>query len=419
MKSFVKKTLLASLTLFASAGLLVACGGGEEEPSESTDVLNFVAVSTSGWDVDTTVGTHTYKFALNLKQDQTLEFKAVCTGEAQQGGQGGFPGGPGGGGFPGFGAYKGSVNANAEAPVDGEGEGEGEAEEETPVDYSEFDFSYTGTWSEETGYGYIINYNNKTIHVDYIKNQGRHQFYDIVSTDEGNATVWFQARDSEYRSKLASDYKVWDERDSTYIFTGTTTGNNGSIAFAYLYCHSDGSVVFNTASGADRKITLGLTWSLSNIVLSIVDGDTTYTADNSINTAHPGYRLNYSSIAFFCSTSSSVTWEEMTHGDFDGATKYQFVGSYTTSGPDGGTKNVEMNCTVNDTVFIYSSNSLMKKGTYTFDEVADQFTFNFEGEDPATSTKDGNSYVYSFQIVIQSFFGTSTIDVTLTYTPEA
>ena len=74
-------------------------------------------------------------------------------------------------------------------------------------------------------------------------------------------------------------------------------------------------------------------------------------------------------------------------------------------------------CTQEDILYDVDFNvTLDPENTY---YAGDPVTFNFEGEDPATSTKDGDSYVYSFQIVIQSFFGTSTIDVTLTYTPEA
>lgn len=395
MKSFVKKSF-ASLLLLGAAGALFACSGEDTASSDSsTEVANeqdFVAVTASEWDAEVTVGSHIYTFDLALKADSTLSFEATCVGESQS---------MGGGGFPGFGSV--IVSSSSEA-----------------VDYSSYDFSFGGSWTLETGYGYILSFEDdakSTIHVDYNKTQGRHEFYYSVTTSEGSTTTLFQARDSAFRSTLADDYATWDERDSTYIFTGETTGNNNSLAYAYLYCHSDGSAVFNTASGSDREVTLGLSWSVTDGVFSLVDGDSTYTADTSINTSRPGYRLNYQDIAFFCSTSSSVAWDDMENGDFDGETLYKFEGSLTTSGMNVTTYFIELDLAVDNRAFLYIGSTQNTTGTYTFEN--EVFHIELAGHDATDVSKnDDGSYTYTFVYSVSSGWGGATdYDVSLTYTP--
>lgn len=403
MKLQNNKLFLSVSVLILGTGV-VSCGSTKEDNNiEEKEQLSFVGVTSTEWDAEVTVGDYKYKFSIDFEDNNTLTFNATCTGKGASQSGGGFPG-------PGF-------------PI-GPGEStENETEEPDLTDYSKFSFDFTGSWEKETGYGYILNFNDdaKTvIHTDYNKNQGRHQFYYLVTTDSGSATTLFQAKDSEFRNELASDYKTWDERDSTYIFTGKVTGNNNSVANGYIYCHKDNSAVFNTASGSNRAVTLGLKWKLENNVFTLTDDkNAQYIASNSINSEHPGYRLSYSGSTFFCSTNSNVNWNDMSNEDFDGKTLYQFIGSYTTEGPDGGTKEVELNLTNNDNkMFLYTSGVLSKQGTYKFEN--DTFTLLFDGEEAVTINKgDDGKYVYSFQIKVSSFFGEQTIDVSLTYVPEA
>lgn len=393
-----KKTLVGLLSLISLA-TITSCGNKEESTTtEKTSEQEFVAVTSSSWDAEVTVGSFKYQFDLILSKDNTLSFSANCVSKVQTQ--------QGGGGFPGFGE-----NSNDAGQT---------SEEE--IDLATKNFTFTGSWQEETGYGYILNFQdskNTVIHTDFNTIEGRHQFYYLVEADDSSATVLFQAKDSNYRKQLAADYKTWDERDSTYIFEGKTTGNNNSVATAYLYCHSDNSAVFNTASGSDRKVTLGLSWEIKDNKFILKDGNTTYTGDSSINTSHPGYRVSYSSTALFASTLSSVESSELSNEDFDGTTLYQFTGSYTTEGPDGGTKNVELNLTDNaNKMYLYSAGMLSKQGTYTFEN--EVFNLSFEGEETVTVSKVDSKYTYTFQIVTSGFFGgTSTIDVELTYIPEA
>lgn len=394
MKSFVKKSA-ALLLLSGAIGALASCGGSSDSASSSSSgesevEQSFVAVTASSWDAEVTVGSHIFTFDLTLMSDNTLSFDATCVGEAQSGG--------GGWGF-----------------IVADGESSSAA-----TDYSSYDFSFSGSWELETGYGYILSFEDEaktTVHVDYNKTQGRHEFYYSVVTDEGSAVTLFQARDSAFRSTLADDYASWDERDSTYIFTGEVTGNNNSVAHAYIYCHSDGSAVYNTANGSDRAVTLGLRWALSDGTFTLTEGSTVYTADNSINSAHPGFRLNYDGAAFYCSTDSSISWLDMDNGDFDGTTLYQFTGSYTTTGPDGSTQNVELNLTDRSTAFLYTGSSLSASGTYTYsDSIFHIELSGYEAQD--VSLVDG-VYTYTYTYTYSSWGGTSSIEVALTYTPEA
>ena len=420
MKRLNHKVLLPLFALTAS-GLLGSCGTDTSSPvGEDGVVLDFVACTDSSWDAEVTLGSFVYQFDVKLKDDNSVSLEADCLEEAQQGGQGGGPGGPGGG-FPGGpggpgGGFPGGPGGGGQQEATSSKEPMSEAELEKQ------DFTIGGTWELEEGYGYILNLSDATksvIHVDYNLTQGRHEFYYQVPHGDDKATVLFQAKDSGFRNSLAADYKTWDERDSKHIFIGETTGNNGSVAHAYLYCHSDGSAKFDTASRSSRVITLGLTWTETNGKFVLKDeAGTEYTAENSINTSHPGYRLSYDDTALFCST-GSIDSLDMTNEDFDGKTLYQFTGEYTTTGPDGKTNEVELNLTENENkMFLYVSGKLNTKGTYSF--ANEVFTLNFDGKEPAEVSKNADGkYVYTFKIIVQSFFGTQEIDCELTYPPGA
>jgi hypothetical protein len=393
-----KKLSLLSFLAFSSI-LTVGCSQKADSSttnSANTDTsVHFVAVESTSWDATITIGTHKYQFDIALKDDKTINFAATCSGVVEKNNNQG-------GGF-------GPMGANDSVE---------ETSSSAEVDLTKYNFSYDGTWSLEEGYGYVLNLKDSAlsvIHTSYDTTQGRHQFYYLVTTDEGSVTTLFQYKDSGFRKSLAKDYKTWDERDSQYIFVAETAGNNNSIALSYLYFHKDNSVVYNYASGSSRKATLGMTWKLVDNVPVMVSGETEYTPDVALN--GKGYRLAYNNYGFLCSTDSNVDSLSLKNADFDGATLYQFSGSYTTSGPDGGTKNVELNLTDNENkMFLYSNNSLSKKGTYTFEN--EVFTLNFDGEDPVSVNKneEGN-YVYTYQIQSSGFFGNSTTDVVLTYTP--
>ena len=131
-------------------------------------------------------------------------------------------------------------------------------------DLAKYNWSVTGTYKLEKGYGYTISFNDEgktVIHTDFDKTEGRHEFYYNVKIGEESQTLKFQAKDPTFKDSLAKDYKKWDERDSKYIFYAKATGNNNSVATAYMYLHdSDKSVVVNTPNGANRSLSFGMTW---------------------------------------------------------------------------------------------------------------------------------------------------------------
>lgn len=399
MKSF-KKTLFCSLCFVASLGMASCSKNGSSVKPSSTDdkdkTIHFVAVTDTSFDAEVTVGKHKYRFDLALDGSKSAKFTATCTGKGASGGGSGGPGGSG----------------QEEKPT---------SQEPEETDFTKYDFSFNGSWELEAGYGYKITLQdagNSVIHTDFNKTQGRHQFYYNVATDEGSSVTLFQYKDSQFAKTLASDYKTWDERDSVYAFSGKAVGNNSSVATAYLYAHKDGTVLVNEPNGSGRKVTMGLTWKNEGDDFVLMDKDKKYVAFNSLDKTKDGYRVSYNSVTYFCSKVSSMKNSEMTNELFDGKTLYQFTGSYTTSGPDGGTKEVFLNLTdYENGLYLYTGDNLTKKGTYEFKD--GKFSLQFEGEEKMEVSKneEGN-YVYSFQITTSSFFGTSTVDVVLTYTPK-
>ena len=284
-------------------------------------------------------------------------------------------------------------------------------------DLAKHNWTLTGTYKLEKGYGYVLNLNDSqksVIHADFDKYEGRHEFYYNVNIEGHESLIKFQAKDPTFYKTLSKDYAKWDERDSKYIFKATATGNNNSKATAYMYMHSDGSVVLNSPSGANRTVTYGLTWEEKDGKITLHDGQQSFEAVASVNKDHPGYRLVYNNLAYFVSLNPEVKWSKLTLSDFDGETKYEFVGSYTTSGPDGGTKNVSLNLGVDGRANLYEG-GFAPSATGTWSEAGDTLTVNLEGREPLVSVKDAEGkHGFVYQITVSSFFGTSTVDVVLT-----
>ena len=309
MKSFASKK--AMLPLVACS--LIALTGCQKERMAFT----FVATSSTEWNTSVSIGDWTYKFKGNLQSGNKFVLSAITDGKAQTGGPGGPGGGFPGGGFPG-GGFPAEETSETSQPT----------EEELRAQ----DFTIEGTWTHDVGYGYVLNLNdeNKTvIHADYSKIEGRHSFYYTVTKGDKSSLVYFQAKDPTYRNRLAKDYQTWDKRDSKYILTAKATGNNSSVAYAYMYCHNDGSVVINAPKNMspDRSVTFGNTWTENDRhVVSLISGDVTYPGVETINPAHPGYRISYNGLTFLYSFDENVKWSKLTIEDFDGTAIYKFAG---------------------------------------------------------------------------------------------
>lgn len=412
MRSLVKKVAL-SLACLGSIGL-VGCGQTESSSVPGTNnsgatenlVQEFVAVTSTSWDAEVTLGKELYTFSMALKTDKTISFKATCTGQkSENSNQGG--GGSESNGFAGF-DYGHVKKAEGEAPASQQGEA-AEPESE-PVDLTVYDFSLTGTWEEETGYGYKLSIDNTVIHTDYNKDQGRHQFYWNIVHGENSATVLLQSKDSGYRKKLASDYKTWDDRDSEYVFFCEATGNNSSVATGYMYCHKDKSINLNLPSGSDRSISMNVgTWEVTNNVFSITKNNVTYTADTSLSAARPGYRIVFEDYTWFCSKNTSVNWTDFETSDFDGANVYVFAAENNKG---------YLNLTDNQNkMYLYIDGALVKTGVWAF--AAETFTLTFAGEDPLTIAKENGSYTFTYEQTNNAGSTTeSKTTIDFVYTPE-
>ena len=183
--------------------------------------------------------------------------------------------------------------------------------------------------------------------------------------------------------------------------------------------HSDGSVIVNTPNGANRSIKTGLTWeekgAENDRQIIVHDGQTTIEAVKSVNADHPGYMLTYSGSTYLLSLKEDVKWKKLTISDFDGESSYEFTGSYTTSGPDGGEKAVNLNLYTNNVAKLYVGGwTAEAAGTWAKD--GDVITVNLEGKDPMVSTKEDGKYVFTYQITMSSLCGTTTVDVKLSQT---
>jgi len=447
MNSFVKKTSLALLCMTAM-GLLAGCGGAEKESTaQSDDVLNFVAVTSTAWDADVTLGSNTYKLDVVLKKDKKAMLTATCTAhkEATQGGQqggdqGGFPGGDFGGGD--FGGGEQQPGGDQQQPGGDQQQPGGEQTSEagfpggpqaaqevesvaatTSADYSSYNFTVEGTWSLEEGYGYDIVLGGKTIHTNYVKLEARHEFYYTVSHDDASSSVKFQAKDSDFRKTLAKDWAPYHERNAEISFKAQAEGNNSSIDTAYFFLVKDGSCYYDKPQGSARSIDTTATWKKENGKYIVEGSGKTATVETSVAGAeHEGFRLAWDGKTFLNSKNGS--WTEMTSADFDGRTKYAFVGQRQyQSGPPGSyaTQNITMNCTDTNRFYAYADGQLIKTGDYTF--ASETFTITPDGEDPTTVAKVDGVYKYTlaWSYTEQRGPNVSTVNAEceLVYTPAA
>ena len=283
-------------------------------------------------------------------------------------------------------------------------------------DLAAHNWSVEGTYVFEKGYGYTITFKdegNTVIHTDFDKTEGRHGFYYRVKIGETASTLKFQAKDPTFKDSLAKDYQKWDVRDSSYIFYAKATGNNNSVATAYMYLHgSDNSVVIDTPSGSERSLTFGLSWEKRGNTVVVKNGDKEYVADPSVNADHPGFRLVYEGNAYFCSLNENVKWKKMLTSDFDGETQYEFEGSYTTSGPDGGTKAVKLHLGKDGKSRLYAgSDAPSFVGTWASN--AGVTTVSIDGKDGTFDVGADGKMSIIVRITAAGMFGSSTYEVTM------
>ena len=279
-------------------------------------------------------------------------------------------------------------------------------------DLEKYNWAVEGTYVYEKGYGYKITFNDEgktVIHTDFDRTEGRHSFYYNVKIGDESETILFQAKDPTFKDSLVKDYKKWDERDSTYIFYAKATGNNNSVATAYMYLHgSDNSVVLNTPNGANRSLKFGMTWEKKGEQIIVHDGDTEYVAEASVNAEHPGYRIVYSGNTYYCSLNPEFKWKKFVTADFEGANTHEFVGSYTTSGPDGGTKEVNFNLLETGAAKLYLGSSTASFVGEWSKDANNKLTITLEGKTAEFVPNAEGKYEITLRVSVSSFFGSST-----------
>lgn len=453
MKSFVMKKALVSVMSLLAVGALVACGnnaggkssGGEEE---NQHVLEFRPVTTGAGstssDVEVTIGSYKFKLGIDLEKDYTLSFYGNCTGKAQQGGgQGGprfakiveseadgdepgepgepgepsEPGEPGdnpggdnpggdfpGGDFPGGGENPGGPGEGGQPGQGGDQQG-GEQTSEPEEDYSKKNFQKAGTWKTDE-WGYVLTIDSKEFHSDYMIDQYRHDFNMNVTVDDASALVHFTAYDDSFQPK---DSKTFAERNAEYVFQ--------SSASEFLFLEKDHSVVTSSYQGVSRTQTLPSdTWSLEGNVLKVGN----VVAEASINTAHPGYKLNYNGKAYFCSTNASVSPLDMNNSDIYGEAELILTGSYTVrNGPTSTNYECELDLFKTGTVKFFSNGSedASKAGTWT--KTGNVYTLTLGTDEPVEMAPNADgSYTFVLMVTSQSSGpwggGTTTTEVPLT-----
>ena len=283
----------------------------------------------------------------------------------------------------------------------------------------QYNWSVNGTCTYEKGYGYKIVFNDEgktEVHTDFDKTEGRHEFYYRVKIGETSSVLKFQAKDPTFKDQLAKDYKKWDERDSKYIFYAKATGNNNSVATAYIYLHeTNNEVTVNTPNGANRSLSFGMKWEDRNGQIVVKDGETEYLVDKSVaNAEHQGLRLIYGGNTYYCSLNPEVKWKKLTTADFEGANTHEFVGSYTTSGPDGGVKEVNLNCVEDGKAKLYLGSSTASfVGTWSKD-ASNKLTIELDGKTGEFTPGADGKYSIVIRVTISSFFGSSTETIALT-----
>ena len=329
MKFFKRMTLLSITAL--SAGLaLVGCKSNVKMP------VTFVAVTSSEYNAAVSFGQYSYKF--KGKVDQKSD--------------------------------KFTLEATVQVPEAKEGE------EVSSVDWSSHNWSLDGTYTLTDGYGYVLQLNDakkSVIHTDFIKTEGRHDFYYTVEIENVKSQVHFQAKDPAFKNSLAKDYKTWDQRDSKYIFYAKATGNNGSAATAYLYLHSDGSAKMDhpNSRSADRTVDTEFTWEEAGGVITLKKDQQQWNSIASINSAKPGYAIFHDDYTFICPTNSDVKWKKMELTDFKGESTHEFKGSYSTTGPDASTTELNLLLFASGSAGIYNAKSWKELGAGSWSEQED------------------------------------------------
>ena len=298
--SRIKRAGWILFLMLCCAVLLTACGGDTAQPKvteapakAAAPVLTFVAADKTNWDKEITIGDYAYTLAVNLEDGGKRTLVATCTGVPAAQGNGGSGGSGGGNAEP------------SEEPV-----------VLTDEQKAAQNFTQTGTWTYEKGYGYTVTINGYTTKTSYDKASARQQFYAVITNNGApSGLTEFQAKDTAFRSEMAADYQDYEARDALYMFGGTGSTATGNASSTKVYLEKDGVANSIVQSGSSPTYTRG-TWTENADKSLSINLSGAYTADYCDVAGKEGYRLTYNSQTMYSNTAV-----EYVDADFDGATK--------------------------------------------------------------------------------------------------
>ena len=293
--------------------LLSGCtAGGDEttppasDPSTSDAKITFVVADKTNWDKEVTLNGYTYTLNVLIKDGGVLELVGTCTGKAQAatGGQE-------------TGSSDGETTDGAAGETTGATEAPATEAPMTDAEKAAKNFTKTGTWTLEAGYGYTLTIDGYTTKTNWDKASGRHYFYaDINHDGASTGLIQFQGKDSGFRNEVAADYEDFEVRDAEVIFTASGTTTTGNASQTNLYLEKDGSANSVVISGSSTTYTRGSWVKNENGSLTVSIGGSDYDVAYCDIAGKEGYRITYSSSTMYCTLSGAEI--EYTDEDFNG-----------------------------------------------------------------------------------------------------
>lgn len=303
----IPRAAVAGLALCAV--LLTGCtkspSGTETTPTASSSTsqsdgnLSFVAADKSNWDKEVAIGDYQYTLAVNFAKGGTLTLTGTCTGRKQAEAQRGGPGGSGN-----------SDEETTEATTQ---------PELTDSEKAALNFTLTGTWTYDTGYGYTVTIGDYTTKTDYDKASARQVFYaQITANGATSDLIQFQGKDTAFRKEIAADYEDFEIRDAAFVFEYVQTSSNNNPNSTHLYLEKDGSANALTYQGSSPTYKRGSWKENADKSLTLTMDGKDYIADYCDVSGKEGYRITYNSDTMYASVSGAEI--SYTDEDFNGKT---------------------------------------------------------------------------------------------------
>ena len=300
MKSINGIKRMIAVILMICMVLMSGCTGSEEPTTAPTNAptseakITFVVADKTNWDKEVTLNGFAYTLNVNILADGKLELVGTCTGKPQAA-AGGQQGGSGGG------EVEETEPPVTEAPM-------------TDAEKAAKNFTKTGTWTYEAGYGYTLTINGYTTKTNWDKASGRHYFYAEINVDGASTgLIQFQGKDSGFRKEVASDYEDFEIRDAKIIFTASGTTATGNASQTQLYLEKDGTANSVGVSGSSTTYTRGTWVENANKSITVTIGGSEYVAAYCDIAGKEGYRITYSSNTMYYTLSGA----EITYTDED------------------------------------------------------------------------------------------------------